>query len=145
MLGNTGRDHLAFVCGFVPSTGRTRTKCNVHCLLVVLTLDINYQLPLAVLIGEVPLYDFTITCPSPTHPPPSLPSTPSPPSLSPLPSLPLPLPPQLLREITKVMRECWYYTSTARPTAVYLKKKLLKMAHELEKMNYGDLDVQQAT
>ena len=42
---------------------------------------------------------------------------------------------QLLREMTKVMRECWYYTSTARPTAVYLKKKLLKMSHELENMD----------
>ena len=42
--------------------------------------------------------------------------------------------PQLLREMTKVMRECWYYTSTARPTAVYLKKKLLKMSQELENM-----------
>jgi activin receptor type-1 len=52
---------------------------------------------------------------------------------------------ELLREVTKVMRECWYYTSTARPTAVYLKKKLLKMSQELEKMNYGDHDVQQAT
>ena len=30
------------------------------------------------------------------------------------------------------MRECWYYTSTARPTAVYLKKKLLKMSQELD-------------
>jgi TGF-beta receptor type-1 len=39
---------------------------------------------------------------------------------------------KLLREMTKVMRECWYYTSTARPTAVYLKKKLLKMSQELE-------------
>jgi serine/threonine protein kinase len=41
---------------------------------------------------------------------------------------------KLLREMTKVMRECWYYTSTARPTAVYLKKKLLKMSQELENM-----------
>ena len=37
--------------------------------------------------------------------------------------------------MTKVMRECWYYTSTARPTAVYLKKKLLKMSHEFENMD----------
>ena len=42
---------------------------------------------------------------------------------------------QLLREMTKVMRECWYYTSTARPTAVYLKKKLLKMSQELEHLD----------
>ena len=41
---------------------------------------------------------------------------------------------QLLHEMTKVMRECWYYTSTARPTAVYLKKKLHKMSQELENM-----------
>lgn len=51
---------------------------------------------------------------------------------------------ELLREMTKVMRECWYFTSTARPTAVYLKKKLLKMSQEFEKMNYGDVDVQQS-
>ena len=52
---------------------------------------------------------------------------------------------QLFREMTKVMRECWYYTSTARPTAVYLKKKLLKMSQELEKMNYREIDLQEPT
>ena len=52
-------------------------------------------------------------------------------------------PVQLLREMTKVMRECWYYTSTARPTAVYLKKKLLKMSQELE--NTGPATEDEAT
>ena len=71
-------------------------------------------------------------------------SSPPPPPASPSPPLP-PTPLQLLREMTKVMRECWYYTSTARPTAVYLKKKLLKMSHELEKMNYIEHDVCRST
>ena len=53
---------------------------------------------------------------------------------TPLPTFVRMHPLQLLREMTKVMRECWYYTSTARPTAVYLKKKLLKMSQELENM-----------
>ena len=35
-----------------------------------------------------------------------------------------------------MMRECWYYTSTARPTAVYLKKKLLKIFQEIENTDF---------
>jgi len=36
----------------------------------------------------------------------------------------------LLHEMLKTMRECWYLNSSARPTAVYLKKRLLKLSEE---------------
>ena len=37
---------------------------------------------------------------------------------------------QLLRELTKLMHECWNFTNTARPTAFYLKKKISKLSQE---------------
>ena len=37
---------------------------------------------------------------------------------------------QLLKNLVQLMRECWSFQSDARPSAVYLKKKLTKLAQE---------------
>lgn len=39
---------------------------------------------------------------------------------------------QLLRELVKLMRECWYFTNSARPTALYLKKKVSKLSQDIK-------------
>ena len=49
------------------------------------------------------------------------------------------LPPsQFLRDMIRLIRECWYFDPSARPSAFYLKKKLLRMAQEENKLNYSE-------
>ncbi len=44
---------------------------------------------------------------------------------------------QLLKNLLYLMRECWSFKSDARPSAVYLKKKLAKLSQEY-KLDYDE-------
>ena len=44
---------------------------------------------------------------------------------------------ELLTSVVELMRECWYPNPLARPTALYLKKKLLRLAMEDNKRSYA--------
>ncbi|KAL5488519.1 hypothetical protein EMCRGX_G017464 [Ephydatia muelleri] len=44
---------------------------------------------------------------------------------------------ELLASVVELMRECWYPNPLARPTALYLKKKLLRLAMEDNKRSYA--------